>query len=1085
MSAIFRRPVHMAIVALALLPTVAHADAAAGRSIIILRNQHAELPAMGPGASIRASLVDAEQSAVASGLTRTSAVKRLRLLNAIAATLSSDEADALRARPDVLAVVPDLPLAPSRHDSRAGANLGSVKPASATPQQICPSDPAVPLLEPEALSLMNVPTTADGRGVKVAFLADGLDINNPDFIRADASHVFVDLQDFSGDGLSATTGGGQAFGDASSIAAQGRQVYDLSTVANPAHPLPPGCTIRVQGVAPGASLVGLKVFGTSNATLTSDFLQAIEYAVTAQVDVIDESFAHNPFPDPGTDPIALADAAAVAAGVTVVASTGDAGSTSTIGTPADAPGVIGVGATTAMQLYRQMTIGGSQLSAGGWTSNNISSISSGGFTQLGPHTVDVVAPGDLGWSICTPNTALFSDCTAFNGNPSPIRPFGGSEESAALTAGVAALVIQAYEATHNGVRPTPALVKQIIVSTATDLHVPAEEQGAGLVNATKAVQQAQSIADKNGVPTPQGAHLLLDHTSFSATATVGKRKSFRLHVTNTGAQSETLTPVLQALHPSFDSSDTGTLSLNPSTAPTFIDEAGNVVEFALHQFTVPQGAQRLDGSLTWNAAAQAGSIVRVTLFDPFGSLTVFSSPQGPGGFGHVDVHDPPPGTWTAVFSARLGNTSYNGDLSFAFTTQHFDTIGRASPSIVLKPGARRSVTAIVPIPSAAGDFGARLVLDTGSADAGSVPITVRALVPVKNSGGTFHGVLTGGNGRSIFGAQTVSFQFPVPPGRPVLNLAVQLADLNYNVTGFLIDPKNQPLDVQSTVPISGGGAFTNAMHFSVDAPDSGTWTFVLALNPPLTGQQLQEPFTGTIDFKAPPITTGGFPNSPATVLPAGTPLSAVVHVTNNGVSQRAYFVDPRLVQHALLPLGDFSTSTLAIPLPSGASLPTFVVPPHSDQVVFSGSASLAVQMTAAAHFGSPEIASSAGTAVTAQLSAPEVAPGFWFVSPSEIGPFGGPAPAGTFSASAVVDANQFDGAVTSDTGDIWLAAINPAITITPLFLDPGQSGDIHVTITPSAPSGTVVRGFVEVDTFNPNTISGDTLVAFPYAYRVQ
>jgi hypothetical protein len=107
----------------------------------------------------------------------------------------------------------------------------------------------MPLLEPEALSLMNVPTTADGRGVKVAYLADSLDPNNPDFIRADGSHVFVDLEDFIGEDPNLGGGGGQAFGDASSIASQGRQVYDLSLFASPAHPLPPGCTIRVQGVA--------------------------------------------------------------------------------------------------------------------------------------------------------------------------------------------------------------------------------------------------------------------------------------------------------------------------------------------------------------------------------------------------------------------------------------------------------------------------------------------------------------------------------------------------------------------------------------------------------------------------------------------------------------------------------------------------------------------------------------------------------------------------------------------------------------------------------------------------------------------
>jgi hypothetical protein len=44
---------------------------------------------------------------------------------------------------------------------------------------------------------------------------------------------------------------------------------------------------------------------------------------------------------------------------------------------------------------------------------------------------------------------------------------------------------------------------------------------------------------------------------------------------------------------------------------------------------------------------------------------------------------------------------------------------------------------------------------------------------------------------------------------------------------------------------------------------------------------------------------------------------------------------------------------------------------------------------------------------------------------------------------------------------------------------------VSVTITPAGPAGTSVKGFLEVSTINLNTISGDTLAAFPYAYRIQ
>src|SRR5262249_38893687 len=128
----------------------------------------------------------------------------------------------------------------------------------------CPTDPTKPLAEGEYLQTMHADQAqrlATGKGVKVAFFGDGVDPDNPDFIRPDGTHVFIDYRDFTGDGPNAPSPAGEGFGDASSLAAQGRQVYDLADFVNPAHPLPAGCTITVTGVAPGVSLIGMKVFG--------------------------------------------------------------------------------------------------------------------------------------------------------------------------------------------------------------------------------------------------------------------------------------------------------------------------------------------------------------------------------------------------------------------------------------------------------------------------------------------------------------------------------------------------------------------------------------------------------------------------------------------------------------------------------------------------------------------------------------------------------------------------------------------------------------------------------------------------------
>ena len=92
--------------------------------------------------------------------------------------------------------------------------------------------------------------------------------------------------------------------------------------------------------------------------------------------------------------------------------------------------------------------------------------------------------------------------------------------------------MQAYAKTHGGALPSPALVKQIIVSTAQDLGAPADHQGAGLVNTLKAVQLAESI---NG-GSPQGNTLLVRQTALSGTVDAGQTQGFSVNVTNEGGE---------------------------------------------------------------------------------------------------------------------------------------------------------------------------------------------------------------------------------------------------------------------------------------------------------------------------------------------------------------------------------------------------------------------------------------------------------------------------------------------------------------------------------------------------------------------
>ena len=70
------------------------------------------------------------------------------------------------------------------------------------------------------------------------------------------------------------------------------------------------------------------------------------------------------------------------------------------------------------------------------------------------------------------NTAIYLGCTNYAGEPTNLESFGGTSESAPFIAGGAALVIQAYRQTHGGASPSPALVHQLLTSTASDLERP-------------------------------------------------------------------------------------------------------------------------------------------------------------------------------------------------------------------------------------------------------------------------------------------------------------------------------------------------------------------------------------------------------------------------------------------------------------------------------------------------------------------------------------------------------------------------------------------------------------------------------------
>ncbi|HEV7203711.1 MAG TPA: S8 family serine peptidase [Jatrophihabitans sp.] len=219
------------------------------------------------------------------------------------------------------------------------------------------------------------------------------------------------------------------------------------------------------GVAPGATLVSVKVAGRNGATDVSTVLAAMHwvsaYASEFNIRVLNLSWGTPSTQSPTVDPLDYAVERLWQQGIVVVVAAGNSGpQPGSVLKPADDPMVITAG---AYQAADNSTTG----------ADSVTPWSSSGPTSAGYAKPDLVAPGRTIVALRSYGSQVEADNPNALVAPSYIKG-SGTSEAAAVTSGAVAVLLQA--------RPdlTPDQVKRILTRTARPIaKTPVQRQGAG------------------------------------------------------------------------------------------------------------------------------------------------------------------------------------------------------------------------------------------------------------------------------------------------------------------------------------------------------------------------------------------------------------------------------------------------------------------------------------------------------------------------------------------------------------------------------------------------------------------------------
>lgn len=293
---------------------------------------------------------------------------------------------------------------------------------------------------------------------------------------------------------------GHGTSSAASITSQGQETYDIYNNTK---------KYSITGVAPDAKIIPVKalwfgdtVYGWLWSAGFENIDQTWEFSGKPRVDIISNSWGVSTFPSfqssPGMDILSLILSILVTPqslddqypGVTIISSAGNSGhGYGTIGLPNASPFGISVGATNN-NVFVGYDAFKDQPRFGNNTNHydHIVDFSSKGPSSIGDPKPDIMSIGAHGF---IPSNVLK---TQKNSTDESFSLFGGTSMAAPIVSGSAAILIE--EMKKQSYEYDPFLIKNILMSTATDLHNDPFTQGSGLANIESALNY---VHGKDGV----------------------------------------------------------------------------------------------------------------------------------------------------------------------------------------------------------------------------------------------------------------------------------------------------------------------------------------------------------------------------------------------------------------------------------------------------------------------------------------------------------------------------------------------------------------------------------------------------------